>query len=72
MTELKPSAIDKPAASSEARLILKPLDNFSKDLLRELVVFQKLRYALTEPALEVVYSVIVLSPYKLAIIRANI
>jgi hypothetical protein len=58
ITELKPSAIDRPAASSEARLILKPLYNFSNDLFNELVVILKLRCALTEPELEVIYSVI--------------
>src|SRR6478609_7273251 len=45
--ERRPSEIARPAASSAARLMRKPDDSFSSDLLRSFCVLDRLRYELT-------------------------
>ena len=45
--ERRPSEIARPAASSAARLMRKPDESFSSDLLRSFCVLDRLRYELT-------------------------
>ncbi|CPU68074.1 Uncharacterised protein [Mycobacteroides abscessus] len=44
---MRPSAIDRPAASSAARLIRRPDDSFSSDLLWLFWVLVRFRYVLS-------------------------
>src|SRR5690554_209040 len=49
--ERRPSEIARPAASSAARLMRRPLDSFSNDFERSFCVLDRFRYALSAETL---------------------
>src|SRR5256714_2721799 len=60
--DCRPWLIDRPAASSAARLIRRPEDSFSSEFFMALSVEDRLRYALTAAMLLLIRRLIVLSP----------